>query len=72
MYFLAVTKQETESIKKYFKRPNIKIIENPFDLIGKQINIQRKFIYFGRINQIKNIDLIIRPLLHQIPQKIGF
>ena len=70
VFFLAVTKQETESIKKYFKRPNIKIIENPFEFNRKtNKNIQRKFIYFGRINQIKNIDLIIKAFIASNPPK---
>ncbi len=68
VFFLAVTKQETESIKKYFKRPNIKIIENPFEFNRKNIkNLNKKFIYFGRINQIKNIDLIIKAFIASNP-----
>ena len=68
VFFLAVTKQETDSIKKYFKNPNIKIIENPFEYSRKKkILINKKFIYFGRINQIKNIDLIIKAFIESKP-----
>ncbi len=70
VYFLAVTKEETESIKKYFKSPNITIIENPFEFnrISK-VNFTKKFIYFGRINPIKNIDLIIKAFIDSAPSK---
>jgi len=68
VFFLAVTKQETDSIKKYFKKPNIKIIENPFEYSRKKkILINKKFIYFGRINRIKNIDLIIKAFIESKP-----
>lgn len=70
VFFLAVTKQETESIKKYFKRPNIKIIENPFEFSRKtKHQIFKKFIFFGRINEIKNIDLIIKSFIESKPSK---
>ena len=68
VFFLAVTKQETDSIKKYFKKPNIKIIENPFQYNRKRkLPINKKFIYFGRINEIKNIDLIIKAFIGSKP-----
>ena len=68
VFFLAVTKQETDSIKKYFKKPNIKIIENPFEFNRKKkLPISKKFIYFGRINEIKNIDLIIKAFIKSKP-----
>jgi glycosyltransferase involved in cell wall biosynthesis len=68
VFFLAVTKQETDSIKKYFKKPNIKIIENPFQYNRKRkLPINKKFIYFGRINEIKNIDLIIKAFIESKP-----
>ena len=70
VYFLAVTKEETESITKYFKSPIITIIENPFEFnrISK-VNFVKKFIYFGRINPIKNIDLIIKAFINSNPSK---
>ena len=68
VFFLAVTKQETESIKKYFKKPNIRIIENPFAYNRKKKSpIEKKFIFFGRINEIKNIDLIIKAFIESKP-----
>jgi hypothetical protein len=68
VFFLAVTKQETDSIKKYFKKPNIKIIKNPFQYNRKRkLPIDKKFIYFGRINEIKNIDLIIKAFIASKP-----
>ena len=68
VFFLAVTKQETDSIKKYFKKPNIKIIRNPFQYNRKRkLPIDKKFIYFGRINEIKNIDLIIKAFIESKP-----
>ncbi len=70
VFFLAVTKEETDSIKRYFKKPNIKIIENPFQFNRTSKNkINKKFIYFGRINQIKNIDLVIKAFIEAKPPK---
>ena len=69
VYFLAVTKEETDSIKKYFKSPNIKIIENPFEFKRtNSVRFHKKFIYFGRINPIKNIDLIIKAFIDSKPE----
>ena len=70
VFFLAVTKEETDSINRYFKKPNIKIIENPFQFnrAGKE-KISKKFIYFGRINKIKNIDLVIQAFIDSKPSK---
>ena len=68
VFFLAVTEQETESIKRYFNRPQIRIIENPFKFNRKtKTNIIKKFIYFGRINPIKNIHLIIEAFIEACP-----
>ena len=70
VYFLAVTKEETDSIKKYFKKPNIKIIENPFEFNRtSKTKLYKKFIYFGRINQIKNIDLIVKAFIESKPSE---
>tara|TARA_B100001175_G_C19511816_1_gene644399 strand:+ start:2240 stop:4489 length:2250 start_codon:yes stop_codon:yes gene_type:complete len=70
VYFLAVTKEETDSIKKHFEKPNIKIIENPFEFNRtNKTNFEKKFIYFGRINPIKNIDLIIKAFIDSKPEK---
>ena len=68
VYFLAVTKEETESINKYFNRPIVKVIENPFEFNRTpKTQFDKKFIYFGRINQIKNIDLIVKAFIESNP-----
>ena len=60
-YFLSVTKEESLSIKKYFPESNVEIINNPIDLYRiSKIKTEKKFVFFGRIHRIKNIDLIIK------------
>ena len=59
-YFIAVTKEEQYSIRKFFPLSFIKVIQNPFQIIptvAKKIN--KNFIFFGRYNRHKNIDKII-------------
>jgi glycosyltransferase involved in cell wall biosynthesis len=58
--FIAVTNEEKISIKKFFKKSNIEVIENPFFSThqpSKKIN--KQFVYFGRISRHKNLKLII-------------
>lgn len=58
--FIAVTKEEKYSIKKYFPLSYIKIIQNPFKTINiNSKKIKKNFIFFGRYNKHKNIDKII-------------
>ena len=59
-YFIAVTKEEKHSIKKFFPLSSIIIIQNPFQLVSTNTNkINKNFIFFGRYNKHKNIDKII-------------
>lgn len=58
--FIAVTNQERKSILKFYKKCNIKTISNPFYTnfrISKKI--EKVFSFFGRINNHKNLELII-------------
>ena len=65
---IAQKKEETESINKYFNRPIVKVIENPFEFNRTpKTHFDKKFIYFGRINQIKNIDLIVKAFIESNP-----
>ena len=59
-FFIAVTKEEEYSIRKFFPFSYIKLIQNPFQTINVHIRkINKKFIFFGRYNKHKNIDKII-------------
>ncbi len=60
--FISITNQETLSIKNYFKRSKIKFIPNPipFNLsIKEPEEINKTFVFFGRIHPIKNLELMI-------------
>lgn len=60
--FISITDQETLSIKNYFKRSKIKFIPNPipFNLSKKEAeDINKTFVFFGRIHPIKNLELMI-------------
>ena len=60
--FISITKNETKSIKKLFKNSQIKFIPNPVPIEPKEIEnfkINKRFVYFGRIHPIKNIDIMI-------------
>ncbi len=60
VYFIAVTNEEKISIKKYFPLTKVEIIQNPFQIIdvhSKKIN--KKFVYFGRYNEHKNLEKMI-------------
>lgn len=64
--YLAITNQEKRYLAKLFPRAKIFQIANPlpFEIarLGKKI-LLRNFVFFGRINQIKNIDLIINSFI---------
>ena len=55
-YFIAVTKEEKNSIQKYFPKAEIAIVRNPIEI--KKTNIEKvykRFVYFGRFNSHKNL-----------------
>jgi len=60
-FFIAITSDEKKSIYQIFG--NVKIIKIPnvteVKKINQNIKLEKNFVYFGRINKIKNIDLII-------------
>jgi len=63
--FHATSSEESETIHKYFKTPRI-VIQSNFiwpDYKEKPGNINKNFVFLGRINRIKNIDTFIRGLL---------
>ena len=60
IYFIAVTKEELNSIKYFFKKSIVRLIKNPFKsnyYLSK--TIRKNFCYFGRINKHKNLELMI-------------
>lgn len=62
-YFVSITDQEKNAIKKYFPESKITNIYNPipFEKNNFQSTYKKKqFVYFGRIHPHKNIDLIIK------------
>lgn len=62
LYFIAITKQEFNSIKKYFPNSRIFLSINPWPFKihpQKNLNINKQFVYFGRIHEHKNIHILI-------------
>ena len=62
LYFVAVTKKEFNSIKKYFPNSRIFLSINPWPFkIHRQNNltINKEIVYFGRIHEHKNIHILI-------------
>jgi len=62
LYFVAVTKQEFNSVKKYFPNSRIFLSINPWPFkIHRQNNltINKEIVYFGRIHEHKNIHILI-------------
>ncbi len=62
--FISITLPETESIKYFFKKSKIFFIPNPVPSLEKDSkyishSLNKRFVYFGRIHPIKNIDLLI-------------
>lgn len=60
IYFIAVTKEELNSIKFFFSKSIVRIIKNPFKsnyYLSKII--KKNFCFFGRINKHKNLELMI-------------
>jgi hypothetical protein len=57
--FIAVTSEEKNQIKKFFPKSKIKIIPNPIEVKNITKRIQKKIIFMGRFNKIKNLKLCI-------------
>ncbi len=62
--FVAITKKEQVSIN-YFFINKIIIIPNTIEIkkLNKKIKLNNHFVFFGRINKIKNLDLLIKSFL---------
>lgn len=68
--FIAVTEEEKSSIKKYFPRSKIQVIQNPIiteNIKTKKIN--KNFVYFGRYNRHKNLKEFINGFISLKPSK---
>ncbi len=66
--FIAVTQEEKQSINKYFPKAKISIVKNPLaiqKIISKKI--KKRFVYFGRFNQHKNIKEFITAFISAKP-----
>lgn len=62
-FFVSITDQEKNAIKKFFPNSKISNIYNPIPFEKKECKFENKkkqFVYFGRIHPHKNIDLIIK------------
>ena len=62
LHFVAVTKQEFNSVKNYFPDSRIFLSMNPWPFkINRQKNltINKDIVYFGRIHEHKNIHILI-------------
>lgn len=60
--FIAITKQEKNSILEIFPSAEVNEIANPLPFPIISINrkiLEKNFVFFGRINKIKNIHIII-------------
>tara|TARA_B100001093_G_scaffold519987_2_gene611896 strand:+ start:1532 stop:3856 length:2325 start_codon:yes stop_codon:yes gene_type:complete len=60
--FISITNKEVESILNFFPSANNIYIPNPvteFQKIDSNQKLERKFVFFGRLHSIKNIDLMI-------------
>ena len=63
LYFVSITDQERNAIKKFFPISKITNIYNPIPFEKnnfRSLNKKKQFVYFGRIHPHKNIDLIIK------------
>ena len=63
LHFVSITDLETISIKKFFPNSKIQFIPNPVPIDDQTFlenKYKKKFVFFGRIHSIKNIDLIIK------------
>ena len=68
--FIAVTREERESINKYFPKAKISIVKNPLAIqkIASKI-IKKRFVYFGRFNRHKNIKEFIVAFISAKPSR---
>lgn len=60
--FISITNQEIESILNFFPKSKNIFIPNPvteYNQSNKIRDLKKRFIFFGRIHSIKNIDLMI-------------
>ena len=61
--FIAITNQEKEAIRYFFKKSKIFLIENPIPFKKfenlKTDKKEKKIVYFGRIHPHKNLNLLI-------------
>lgn len=60
--FISITSKETLSIENFFRKSNVNFLPNPipFSLAEKEDHeINKTFVFFGRIHPIKNLELMI-------------
>lgn len=64
-YLIAITNQEKKSIRFFFKKKNIIEIPNSIEknITIKNINYIKRFVFFGRVNKIKNLNILIDSFL---------
>ena len=61
-FFVSITNQETEAIKKYFPQAKVNQISNPIPFensVFNKIEKKKRFVYFGRVHPHKNLSLLI-------------
>ena len=61
-FFVSITDQEKDAIKKYFPKSKITKIYNPIPFEKRNFhssNKKKQFVYFGRIHPHKNLDILI-------------
>ena len=64
--FVSITNEEIKSILNFFPNSKNIFIPNPvteYNQFRENLNIKKRFVYFGRIHSIKNIDLMISAFL---------
>ena len=65
--FISITNKEIESIMNFFPKSKNIFIPNPvteYDQSNKIDNLKKRFVFFGRIHSIKNIDLMISAFIN--------
>ena len=67
VFFISITRQESQAIKKFFPSAVLKEIPNPipFEIFDSEIkNKLKQIIYFGRIHPHKNLELLIQGFIN--------
>ena len=67
VFFISITGQESQAIKKFFPSAILKEIPNPipFEIFDANVkNKLKQIIYFGRIHPHKNLELLIQGFIN--------